>query len=190
MATRKVVAKVVGKKQLAGEAPAPEKPGNPVASRPQIPGYGLKDASAGQGLLPWRWARERLAKSHNYWIATTRPDGRPHVMVVWGLWLDEAFCFSTGRDSRKARNLAGNPRCVVCTDNAAEAVIVEGLAERLPFRSDLPFFKKFIREYKKKYDWQIDGSEGDLYTVRPRVVFGFWEEQFTGAATRWRFPDR
>ena len=49
-------------------------------------------------------------------------------MVVWGLWLDGAFLFSTGRKSRKARNLAENKKCVVCTELAQEAVIIEGKA--------------------------------------------------------------
>ena len=168
----------------------PAKSREPLASRPLIPGYGLADAGVGRGLLPWRWAQDRLSKSHNYWIATTRPDGRPHVMVVWGLWLDGAFWFSTGRDSRKARNLAVNPHCVISTENASQAVIVEGVAEQVPFHSNRTFFNRFIRAYKRKYDWQIDGTEGNFYAVRPRVVFGFWENDFTGSATRWRFADR
>ncbi len=37
-------------------------------------------------------------------------------MLVWGLWLDGAFYFSTGRKSRKACNLAENSYCVIATD--------------------------------------------------------------------------
>jgi hypothetical protein len=165
------------------------KPRAPVASRPLMPGYGLEDAKGGRGLLPWRWALERLSKSHNYWIHTTRPDGQPHVMVVWGLWIDDAFCFSTGRDSRKARNLAANAHCVIGTENAAEAVILEGVAEVLPILKRPQFLKRFIRAYKKKYDWPVDGTEGTCYAVRPHVVFGLWEENFTEASTRWQFAD-
>ena len=146
-----------------------------------MPGYGVADANGGSGLLPWSWAVERLLKSHNYWLSTTRPDGRPHSMVIWGLWLNEAFCFSTGKDSRKARNLAANPHCVVSTANAAEAVIVEGTAELLDISEE------FGKAYKAKYDWVIDGNEGNFYRVRPRVVFGLLENNFTGAATRWQF---
>src|SRR4030081_968866 len=98
----------------------------PRASRPHMPGYGLP--TAGTGLLPWSWAEQRLKKSHNYWITTVKPDGSPHTMVVWGLWIDGQFLFSTGRKSRKARNLAKNPNCVVSTEHAHEAVIVEGTA--------------------------------------------------------------
>ena len=35
----------------------------PKASRPQMPGYGIADAGKGSGLLPWRWARERLNRA-------------------------------------------------------------------------------------------------------------------------------
>ena len=57
-----------------------------------MPGYGVPKSS--KGLLPWKWAQDRLVKSRQYWIATTRPDGSPHVMPVWGLWLDSVFYFS------------------------------------------------------------------------------------------------
>ena len=90
-----------------------------------MPGYGILAADDGAGLLPWDWAVERLSGSHNYWLVTTRPDGRPHMMPLWGLWLDSTFYFSTGRQSRKGRNLAANSHCVVATEHADEAVIVE-----------------------------------------------------------------
>jgi len=50
-------------------------------------------------------------------------------VAVWGLWLDGAFYFSTAARSQKARNLSANPACVVTTESADEAVIVEGVAE-------------------------------------------------------------
>src|ERR1700674_1062724 len=104
----------------------------PEPIRPQAPGYGFPEGK--KGLLPWSWAEQRLKKSHNYWITTVKPDGSPHsvsphTMVVWGLWQDGRFLFSTGSKSRKSRNLAQNSNCVVCTENASEAVIVEGVAE-------------------------------------------------------------
>src|ERR1700738_2131729 len=91
-----------------------------------------KDASA--GLKPWSWALERLEKSHNYWIATSRPDGRPHLMLVWGVWWEDAFWFSTGLRTRKAKNIAVDPRCVIGTEKADEAVILEGIAEDIKDR--------------------------------------------------------
>lgn len=158
----------------------------PKASRPYMPGYGIVDANSGTGLLPWSWATERLVKAHNYWIATTRPDARPHAVPVWGVWLDGAFHFSTGRHSRKARNLAGNPWCVVCPERADEAVIVEGVAEEV---TDPALLGQFVDVYNTKYEWDLDLSLGPIYAVRPRVAFGFIEhaDNFTGTATRWEF---
>src|SRR5882762_11888040 len=161
----------------------------PRASRPHMPGYGLPTAAT-TGLLPWSWAEQRLKKSHNYWITTVRPEGSPHTMVVWGLWIDGRFLFSTGSKSRKARNLAKNPKCVVCTEDAHEAVIVEGIAEV----ADVPARRKMIPVYEKKYKWDLSTMKDDLvsmkepvFAVRPRVVFGLWEKEFMGKSTRWRF---
>ena len=33
-----------------------------------MPGYGILPAGEGTGLLPWEWAVERLARSHDYWL--------------------------------------------------------------------------------------------------------------------------
>jgi hypothetical protein len=155
----------------------------PVAHRPYMPGYGLPKGK--KGLLSWRWAEQRLKKSHNYWITTVRPDCSPHTMVVWGLWLDGRFYFSTGAQSRKARNLAENPKCIVCTEDAAEAVIVEGEARLLVGPRPAGFFTR----YEKKYDWDMSDYQNEpVFEFRPRVAFGLAEKKSLNAATRWRFP--
>jgi len=149
-----------------------------------MPGYGLAAENEGDGLLAWSWAVERLAAARNYFLSTTRPDGGPHVMVVWGLWLDDAFWFSTGRASRKGRNLAANPRCVICPDDAEEAVIVEAAAAEV---TDRALLDRFAREYKIKYDWDVSGMSEPVFVARPRVVYGQIEKTFTRSATRWQF---
>jgi nitroimidazol reductase NimA-like FMN-containing flavoprotein (pyridoxamine 5'-phosphate oxidase superfamily) len=148
-----------------------------------MPGYGVPKSRT--GLLSWAWAERRLAGSHNYWLITVRPNGRPHAMPVWGVWVDGAFHFSSGRQSRKTRNLARNPRCVVCTERAQEAVIVEGVARALKDRKRLA---RLARPYGVKYrPWTLDTELGPVYAVRPRVVFAMSEKRFPTAATRWRF---
>jgi hypothetical protein len=160
----------------------------PQSTRPHAPGYGLPAGS--KGLLPWSWAEQRLKKSHNYWITTVKPDGSPHTMVVWGLWQDGRLLFSTGSKSRKARNLAQNDHCVVCAENASEAVIVEGKAEI----ANVSARRKFLPAYERKYKFSMKGMETDIlsmkepvFAVRPRVAFGLWEKDFVGKATRWKF---
>ncbi len=157
----------------------------PKAGRPHMPGYGIPKGR--KGLLPWKWAEQRLKKSHNYWITTTGPDGSPHTMVVWGIWIDGSFYFSTGKGSRKARNLAQNPRCVVATERADEAVIVEGEAE---LTKDSPAIK-FFSQYEKKYKWDMSQMQDEpIYRVTPRKAFGLYEKKFQASATRWKFPSR
>ena len=160
----------------------------PRSSRPHAPGYGFPESK--KGLLPWSWAEQRLKKSHNYWITTVKPDGSPHTMVVWGLWQDGRFVFSTGSKSRKARNLEQNPKCIVCTEHAQEAVIVEGVAES----ADVAARRKMLPAYERKYKFDMSSMKDDIltmkepvYAVRPRVVFGLWEKHFQSKSTRWKF---
>lgn len=161
----------------------------PKAGRPHMPGYGLPKSK--KGVLPWKWAVNKLSKSRQYWVITVRPDGRPHAMPVWGMWLEDAFYFSTGAHTRKAKNLSRNPHCIVANEDAAQAVILEGKAK--PVR-DPAFIRKFLPLYGRKYKWDMSGMADDLialkeplFAVYPKVVFGQIEKTFTKTATRWTF---
>jgi hypothetical protein len=111
-------------------------------------------------------------------------------MVVWGLWQDGRFLFSTGSKSRKTRNLEANPKCIVCTEHAHEAIIVEGVAEI----ADVAARQKFLRPYERKYKFDMSNMKDDIlgmkepvFAVRPQVVFALWEKYFQEKSTRWRF---
>ncbi len=150
-----------------------------------MPGYDDM-LSKGSGLMPWRWAEERLTEARNYWLTTTRSDGRPHSMPVWGVWHDGAFYFSTGPSSRKARNLAANPNCVVCPESADKALILEGVAAVV---ADALVLRPVLEAYERKYNWEMDPDSGPYYVVRPKVVFAFIElaRETDGSPTRWTF---
>jgi len=108
-------------------------------------------------------------------------------MPVWGIWLDGMFYFSTGRRSRKSRNLAANPNCVICPEGASEALILEGFTEEL---NDSIVRREVRGAHKKKYDSELHSYSADpIYAVRPRVVFGLVEssDKIRGNPTRWRF---
>jgi nitroimidazol reductase NimA-like FMN-containing flavoprotein (pyridoxamine 5'-phosphate oxidase superfamily) len=158
---------------------------SPIAKRPVMEGYGVPQSM--EGTLPWEWALERLSGSHNYWLTTVHPDGAPHVMPVWGVWLEGAWYFSTGATSRKSRNLERNARCVVCNENAEEGVIVEGTAKRLE-HSDIPA-EAFV-DYKAKYGWELDPKRGPVWKVTPLVVFAMPEKQFPQGVTKWVFGEQ
>jgi len=152
----------------------------PKTERPQIPDYGISKSKT--GMLPWKWAEKNLAGSREYWMVTVRPDGRPHAMIIWGVWLDGAFWFGTGSKTQKAKNLAKNPNCIVGTQNAAEAVILEGVAELI---TDPATTNKLAPTSLRKYG--MSGGSEPAYRVRPKRVFGLIEKTFPKTATRWTF---
>lgn len=162
----------------------------PKASRPYWPDALENPKDATTGLKQWGWALERLEKSHNYWIATSRSDGRPHLMLVWGIWWQDAFWFSTGPRARKAKNIAANSWCAIGTEKADEAVILEGTAEQI---KDRTVWKTVCQEYDRKYGGNVlpmlESSGGNVYRVQPRTAFGQDEhaDNFAESVTRWAF---
>jgi pyridoxine/pyridoxamine 5'-phosphate oxidase len=136
-------------------------------------GYGVPESL--EGALPWAWARERISNSHNYWLTTVRADGA-HTMVVCGIWLDGAYYFSTSATSRKARNLQQNRACIVCTENAEEAVIIEGIARQL---DDDKIPQQAFADYRAKCGLVLDPKMGTVHAVRPQTVFAMPEKQFS-----------
>jgi nitroimidazol reductase NimA-like FMN-containing flavoprotein (pyridoxamine 5'-phosphate oxidase superfamily) len=142
------------------------------------------------GSLPWSWVVERLERAHEYWIATTRPNGQPHCRPVWAAWRGEALYFSTG--SLAAANLDTNPEITVHLESGIEVVILEGTAARV---RDRELLQAIVATYNSEYDGYLDPETlpGPFYSVRPRVVFAWIAEPpyndgtpFHGTATRWR----
>jgi hypothetical protein len=155
-----------------------------------MPGYGVLPADQGTGLIPWAEAERRLTVSHDYWVATARPDGRPHVMPVWGVWLGGRLWFSSGLRSRKARNLAADQRCTITTDDARDPVVLEGTAEQVTERVALD---GFLAAVNAKYAAALtadflDPAVNGSYAVRPERAFALRGDDFAGSPTRWRFP--
>jgi general stress protein 26 len=167
---------------------AKKKSAHPVGCRVGLPNvppmYGLKPR---QQYLPFSHAEERLTNSRNYWICTSRPDGRPHSIPVWGFWLDGAFYFGTARASRKARNLAQNAAVSIHLDSGDDVVILEGNAVEVNL-TDKSTVQSLDAASRAKYKMPLMATpEVVLYSVRPRVVLAWTENNFPNNATRWQF---
>ena len=149
--------------------------------------YGV-DRTATEGMIPWNVVGNRLASARNYWVGTTRPDGRPHAAPVWGVWLDETFYFATDPTSRKGRNLAARPELVVHLESGDDVVILEGTAEVV---TDGSLLVQFANAYEAKYQIRpdVDTAAPGVYRLRPRVAFAWLETDFLRTATRWFFED-
>lgn len=143
--------------------------------------------------MPWSWAEERLAGARTYWICTARTGLGPHARPVWGVWLDEAFWFSTASQVRG--NLRAESSMTVHLESGEEVVIVEGTAERVTEPGDLG---RFVDANNEKYAWNSfvegdgvsdpDGNAGSVYRLHPRRAFG-WTMDLEATATRWSFEE-
>lgn len=152
-------------------------------------------SSEGASPTPWAEGRREIEEAQIYWLATVRPDGRPHVTPIMAIWSGSALYFCTGPEERKARNLRGNAHCTIITGcNTLEGldVIVEGGAVQV---SDEATLKKLAGLLTSKYGWHFEVRDGAFYSqgglaimyqVAPAIAFGFGRGD-TFSHTRWRF---
>jgi nitroimidazol reductase NimA-like FMN-containing flavoprotein (pyridoxamine 5'-phosphate oxidase superfamily) len=151
------------------------------------------------GVLPWTWAQERLVANKNFWVVTVSASARPHSLPVWGVWLSDPdrFWFSCSPNSRKARNIAENPHCVVTVDHTVECVSVQGRARPADRVRDADAIDAAVAAYVTKY-WDDASVHAEMaafvrshaiYEVTPEVAFGIIErdDEFAQRATRWRW---
>jgi hypothetical protein len=176
------------------------------ASEKNIAGYGAPP-------LKWERALERLEQEwklqpppefggtpepHTHWLATTGPDGRPHVVPIGAVWHEGAFYFSSGEGTRKSQDLARDPRCSVVLAAAGLDITVEGEAAKVtdeaklqriaevfasggwaPTVKDGAFYHEFSAPSAGPPPWYV-------YGFTPKTVYGFATAEPYGA-TRWRF---
>jgi nitroimidazol reductase NimA-like FMN-containing flavoprotein (pyridoxamine 5'-phosphate oxidase superfamily) len=147
----------------------------------------------------WAEARRRLTEGQWYWLATVRPDGRPHVVPVLAVWLSSALYFVAGEATRKAKNLARDSHCVITLATADAHLVVEGEAAKVRDETKL---QRVAAVYASKYQWRVTVRDGafdadygaptagpppyEVYEVTPRKAFGFGTDE-TFSPTRWRF---
>ena len=149
-------------------------------------GYTMKDKE--QRLLDWSHVEQRMSESLNYWVATTRPNGHPHLTPTWAIWLDNCLYFDGSPETRRMRNIAANPHVAVSLEDGTHAVIVEGVVRTMG-RPSREFAERLARTYSAKYaghgyepepdTW----NEGGLYVLEPNLALA-WTE-FGVDMTRW-----
>ena len=163
--------------------------GEPVPSRPGMPAsYGIgRGGSAPGELLPWAQVVKWLEGARNYWVSTTRPDGRPHAKPVWGLWLDGMVMFSTDPESVTGRNIAAGSAMQIHLESGDEVAILDGMVER---PSDPNLLARFADAYDSKYGIKVDvtSDETPILALRPTTVMSWTEANYPETATRWVFP--
>jgi nitroimidazol reductase NimA-like FMN-containing flavoprotein (pyridoxamine 5'-phosphate oxidase superfamily) len=155
----------------------------PVAELLDLPPeYGVPEEP-----LAWAEVAERLTRAPHYWLATVRPDGRPHVVPLDGLWLEDAWYFGGSAATVKQRNLNANPRATLHLEDAASAVIVEGVCEEIA--PDAELAARLAAASKAKYGFAPDPAAymaSGVWRLRPARVLSW--RRFPRDATRFVFP--
>lgn len=108
----------------------------------------------------------RLADETIIWLATVRPDGRPHLIAIWFVHVDDALWFATGARSVKIVNIEANPRVNVSLESGMQSAVGEGRATVVP----QPWPQDVLDAFVERFDWDIssglDSDVGEVALVR------------------------
>ena len=157
---------------------------HPIAEQLRLPtGYGRPSK-----LLAWETVRRRLEEAEHYWLATTRPDGRPHIVPVDGVWVDDIWYFGGADETVHQRNLMHDPRVAVHLPDTIAAVIVEGTARwRRPSDEEAGRIAETTRVKYAKYGYPANAEDyaAGVWGLSPAVVLAW--ERLDVDATRFVF---
>ena len=158
---------------------------HPIAEPMPWPGYEPERPSSAR-LLEWSWALEQLRASPRYWLATASAKGTPYLSVVWAAWSDSesGVAFSTGRHTRKARDLAVQPRCSMSTEGGQSALVLHGVATEVTDRRRIGGIDA---DYTAKYGSTMLVGDSPVFLLTPSVATGIIDSgDLTVIPTRWR----
>jgi nitroimidazol reductase NimA-like FMN-containing flavoprotein (pyridoxamine 5'-phosphate oxidase superfamily) len=150
--------------------------------------------------IPWSRALRQLEardSKGSCWLATTRPDGRPHVAGVGAMWDGGKFYVVSGAGTRKSRNLAENPNCVIALSLPDMDLVIEGKAAIVRDASTLDR----LAELYRSAGWPAEVRDGaftapysapsagpppwDLYEIKLEKAIGVGNSEESPGATRW-----
>jgi hypothetical protein len=135
------------------------------------------------------------------WLTTLNDDGSPHVTSVGAVWHAGSYWFQTGERTRKAKNVARDPRCSISVATSGFDVMVAGEAGRV---TD-PKRVAEIAALWAKSGWPAEPDDSGtgitapfnaptlgpppwfVYELKPRTATAVGTTDKTPGSTRWRF---
>lgn len=162
---------------------------SPKVSRPKFPkGYADNPSS----FLTWEWVAARLTDSKHYWLCSVRPNGHPHVVPRWGVFLDNKFYYDGSTETRHSQNIMSNPYVTLHLENGEKAIILEGTSQPAG-KPDPQFAKRLASAISEKYkDLGYTASpdqwdEGGLFVFTPRQCIAW--SNFSQNPTKFIFEE-
>ena len=139
-----------------------------IRQRPAIPStYGI--ARGTEGMLEWGRVAGVLRDARIYWVSTTRADGTPHLIPIWGAWVDDAAYIEGGDETLWARNLAAGSAVHVGIDHDGVQVMVRGRATKREVDSATQ--TSIADVYAAKHPYRPEGHA--FWEIRPWTVLAW-----------------
>jgi hypothetical protein len=149
-------------------------------ARPARAPHGYAFPKTSEGLLAWSEAEQQLVEALHYWLATTNPDGSPHVRPLWGVWIEGCFYFDGNPKTRWGRNLTRDPRASIHLEDAARVVIVDGTCEDVE-RTTPELGAAIAADWAAKYGRLVpDAATGGIFRLTPHRAHA-WSENLQDA---------
>ena len=127
----------------------------------------------------WRAIEARLSRESTIWLATVRVDGRPHLVPLWYVWLDERLYVCTGSATQKYANLINNQNVALALPDAANVIVIEGEAHTAAKGQ----IDGLAEHFYHKYEWDFrydETADWRLIEITPFKIMA-WGDGYDGA---------
>jgi len=147
----------------------------PKITRPTFPPGYVDNPSAS---VAWDYVEKRLSEAKNYWFSSVRPNGRPHVIPRWAVYLDGKIYYDGSPETRHAQNIARNPHVSLHLESGDQVIIAEGQSKPAG-KPEAELAQKIATAYCLKYEQfgyapQPDQwDEGGLYEFTPQKILAW-----------------
>jgi len=123
--------------------------------------------------VSWEYVAGQLRDAKHYWLCSVRPDGRPHCVPRWAVYLDGLVYYDGSPETRHARNIIENPHVALHLESGSQAIILEGTSAPAG-KPSADLAGRLVQAYHVKYaemgyapkadQWDAGG----LYVFTPR----------------------
>ncbi len=130
----------------------------------------------------WRAIEARLGRETEIWMSTVRNDGRPHLIPIWFVWLDEKIYIATGSETQKFTNLRYNQNVALALKDTLNVVLLEGEAHV----ADRQLIDVLGDHFFNKYEWDFrydNDANYQLVEITPFKIIA-WGDGFDDEGTR------
>jgi general stress protein 26 len=130
----------------------------------------------------WRALEARLTREYHIWLATVRADGRPHLVPLWYVWLNDKLYVATGSETQKFANLRYNQNVSLALPDATNVILIEGEAHV----ADRHTVEVLADYFFHKYEWDFrydDTADWRLIEIIPHKILA-WGDGYDGEGTR------